>query len=378
MRRVRCIGGMSFRNALALVLLVAAPSAAAAAPPDRLAVRPNGPNGPLVLYDAKTVRPTLRLPDGIRSANGRSFVAARTVGTRTVLTRYALPSGRVVRRGSVAGAYTLAALAADGTRVVLSDARPADESTQFTIVGTSRWRVQRRVLLSGAYGVEALSPDGRRLFLIRYGNGGYNLRVYDLRTRRLTFTPLVEGASGFTKMVGAAWTSIATRDGRWLLTLYIKPNGSGFIHALDLAKGFGHCLDLPAGFTDATTIRTASLVLSPDERRLYVAGPRAGRLLVLDLVGPRLARTIRFQVAGRPLARDIVGTAAVSLDERTVAFAVDGRLWRYRAAVGAVGAPIPVGRVAGLGFSSDGRRIVVVRRHAPALVLDAATGTRVR
>jgi hypothetical protein len=339
-------------------------------------VRPNGPNGPLVLYDANTVRPTLRLPDGIRSADGRSFVAARTVGTRTLLMRYVLPSGRVVRRGFVAGAHTLAALAPDGTRVVLSDPRPADESTQFTIVGTSGWRVQRRVLLRGAYGVEALSPDGRRLFLIRYGNGGYNLRIYDLRTRRLSFTPLVEGASGFTKMVGAAWTSVATRDGGWLLTLYIKPNGGGFIHALDLAKGFGHCLDLPAGFTDAATIRTASLALSPDERRLYVAGPRVGRLLVIDLAGPRLARTIRYPVTGRPLVRDIIGTAAVSPDERTVAFAVDGRLWRYRSAAGAVGSPIPVGRVAGLGFSPDGRRIIVIRRNAPALLLDSATGKR--
>jgi hypothetical protein len=372
--------GMSSRSALAFaVLLVAAPSAGAGATPSQLlTVRPNGPNGPLVLYDVATVRPSLRLPAGVRSADGRSFVAARADGSRTALTRYTLPSGRIVSRGAVAGAYRLAALAADGTRAVLADARPTSGRTRFTIVGTSRWGVQRRVVLPGSYGVEALSPDGRRLFLIRYGSGGYNLRVYDVRTRRLAFTPLAEGASGFLKMVGAAWTSLATRDGGWLLTLYIKPNGGGFVHALDLRNAVGHCLDLPAGFADATSIRTASLALSPDERRLYVAAPRAGRLLVLDLGGPRIARTLRFPAAGRPLVRDIVGTATVSTDGRTVAFAVDGRLWTYRAADGRVGAPIPVGRVAGLGFSSGGRRIVVVRRFAPALVLDAASGTRVR
>jgi hypothetical protein len=32
--------------------------------------------------------------------------------------------------------------------------------------------------------------------------------------------------------------------------------------------------------------------------------------------------------------------------------------------------------VAGLGFSPDGRRIIVIRRNAPALLLDSATGKR--
>jgi hypothetical protein len=364
---------------LALVLLLPVPSASAEAQASRfLTVRPNGPAGPLALYDLETLRPGLRLPSGIRSADGRSFLAVRRLGTRTVLTRYVLPSGRVAARGSLAGRFTLAAIAADGTRAVLAEAHPGPGRTRFTILGTSRWTVQRRIELGGSFGVEALSPDGHRLFLIRYGNGGYNLRLYDLRTGELEFTPLVEGAAGFPKMVGAAWTSVATRDGRWLLTLYIKPGGGGFIHALDLGRAIGHCLDLPAGFVDAKSIRTASLALSPDERRLYVAGPLVGQLLLLDLAGPRLARTVRFALARSVGVRDIVGTAAVSPDEKTVAFAVDGQVWRYRAATGVVGAPARVGRVAGLGFTADSRRIVIVPRDAPATLLDAASGRRVR
>jgi hypothetical protein len=364
---------------LALVLLLPVPSASAEPQASRfLTVRPNGPAGPLALYDLETLRAGLRLPSGLRSADGRSFLAARRLGTRTMLTRYVLPGGRVAGRGSVAGRYTLAALAADGTRAVLADVRPGPGRTRFTILGTSRWTVQRRIELRGTFGVEALSPDGRRLFLIRYGDGGYNLRLYDLRTGELAFTPLVEGAAARPKMVGAAWTSVATRDGRWLLTLYIKPDGGGFVHALDLGRAIGHCLDLPGGFVDAKSIRTASLALSPDERRLYVAGPLVGRLLVLDLAGPRIARTVRFSAVHSTGVRDIVGAAAVSRDERTVAFAVDGQVWRYRAATGVVTAPVRVGRVAGLGFTSDGRRIVIVRRDGPAALLDAATGRRAR
>ncbi len=171
-------------------------------------------------------------------------------------------------------------------------------------------------------------------------------------------------------MIGAAWTSVATSDGRWLLTLYVKPDGGGFIHSLDLDRGFGHCLDLPAGFVDPSTIRTSSLALSPDERRLYVAGPFAGRLLVVDLAGPRIARIVRFRNGERTRGtRDLAGAAAVSPREDAVAFAVDGKVWRYRLATDAVDEPVRVGRVAGLGFTPDGRRLVVVRRGAAPKLL---------
>ena len=354
------------RFLLVAALVATAAPAQAASEPSFLTVRPGGEFGPLVLYDLETLRPTASLPSGLRSADRSTFVAARAAGDRTSLTRYALPGGRVVARGSIAGRYRLAAVSARGDRAVLVDGHRG--GTRLAVVGTSRWSVFRRIELRGSFGVEALSLDSRRLFLIKYDDGGYNLRLYDLRTSRLSVTPLVEGASAQQKMVGAAWTSVATRDGRLLLTLYIKPDGGGFVHALDLERGFGHCLDLPTGFVAPSTIRTASLALSPDEKRLYVAGPRAGRLLVVDLAGPRISRIVRFRRADR-VGRDLIGTASVSPREDTVAFAVGGQVWRYRLATDAVDAPVRVGRVAALGFTPDGRRLVVVRRDGPPKVL---------
>jgi hypothetical protein len=204
------------RLAIVAALAATAIPAQASPEPSLLTVRSNGQFGPLALYNLETVRLELRLPSGVQSANGRSFVAARASGARTSLTRYALPSGRVAARGSIAGRYRLAALSARGDRAVLTRFEPG--VTELVVVGTSRWTVFRRVELDGSFGVEALSLDGRRVFLIRYDDGGYNLRLYDLRTSRLSFTPLVEGAAGQEKMIGAAWTSVATRDGRWLLT----------------------------------------------------------------------------------------------------------------------------------------------------------------
>jgi hypothetical protein len=83
---------------------------------------------------------------------------------------------------------------------------------------------------------------------------------------------------------------------------------------------------------------------------------------VFDLAGPRLAKVVRFRAPERGRTRDVA--AAVSPREDAVAFSVDGRVWRYRLATDAVDSPVHVGRVAGLGFTPDGRRLVVVRRGA--------------
>lgn len=200
------------RIALVALLLGVSGTASASPEPTHLTVRPSGQFGPLVLYDLETLRPDVRISAGLSSADGRSFLVARAVGARTKLTRFALPSGRVAAQGSVAGRYRLAAVSALGDRAVLAATQAG--RTRLALVGTSRWTVFRRLEMDGSFGVEALSLDRSRLFLIKYDEGGYNLRLYDLPTSRLSFTPLVEGASARNKMVGAAWTSVATRDGR--------------------------------------------------------------------------------------------------------------------------------------------------------------------
>ena len=37
-------------------------------------------------------------------------------------------------------------------------------------------------------------------------------------------------------MRGTPVYAIGAPDGRWLLTLYVKPDGEGFVHALDLRR----------------------------------------------------------------------------------------------------------------------------------------------
>jgi hypothetical protein len=343
---------------------VAAPTAGASAPTS-LVVRPNGPTGPLVLFDLGSLRTKHRLPAGLASADGRSFLAARVPHADTVLWRYALPSGRMVGRGVVRGRYVLAAVSADGTRAVLADF--GGGVTRFVVVKAPRWQVEHRVALRGSYAVEALSPDGRRLFLVRYGRGGYSLRLYDTATRRLRPTPLAEGAAAQPKMAGTAWRSVATRDGRWLLTLYVKPYGGAFVHALGLAAGVGHCVDLPVGEAGFKLMSSASLALSRDARRLYVATPTLGRVFELDVYPPRVVRDVRFPATPRGRGD---GLAAVSPGGGTLAFVSAAQLWRYDIETRTVSAPVSApSNVAGLGFATDGRRVVAVDAHGRATLI---------
>jgi hypothetical protein len=49
-------------------------------------------------------------------------------------------------------------------------------------------------------------------------------------------------------MRGIAFAQAPSADGRFLYTLYKKPNGESFVHVLDLVSQSANCIDLPEGF----------------------------------------------------------------------------------------------------------------------------------
>jgi hypothetical protein len=385
-RTVRC-----FRLALVLVAAALIPTEAASGdgctpaecglfsstvPGSRYVVfRTNGDRGPLQVYDVTARRQVLSLPAGMITADGRRFVRVRIVGrTRTVLTRYALPAGRRLSTVALNGRYRLAAVSRRGRRVVLVKGGPPRTATTFAIVDGGR--AVERVRFRGRYDVETLSPDGRRLFLVHWKNTGYDLRLYDLAARRLRPTPTFEPDGGREKMVGTAWRGLATRDGTWLLTLYLE-GGGGFVHALDLRRAIGFCIDLPA--RGALALGASALTLSPDERTLYVASPVLGRVYTIDLRRPRLARVTRFEPWLGPdeVSFTTAPNAAVSPNGRMIYFNGNGLLWAYDTASARVRGPYPARRVVtALGFTLDGRRVVAFGGDGRSTVLDAATGRR--
>jgi hypothetical protein len=328
-------------------------------------VRPFGRAGTLLAYDVRTGGRRFSLPPGILAADGRAFIStARVKAARTTVVRYDAGSGKLVRGWSLAGRQWMAAgVTADGNRfALLKNGR----RTTFIRVGRSR------VALHGLFEVEALSPNGKRVFLIHWGNRGYDLQQLDLATGKLSPTRLDEPDE---KMSGNAVSSVASRDGHWLLTLYVKGDGHSFVHALDLRSGLAHCIDLPLT-GDPFTVGSTALTLSPDQKTLYLASPYLGRVTTVDLGSMDVTRAIRFKGLS-PYAVDMTlgPSAAVTPNGRMLAFSSKKLVWLYDAAFGVLRAKRPLkSAVRGLGFRSEGRTLLVLQRRGAPAFLDAATG----
>ena len=155
-------------------------------------------------------------------------------------------------------------LSRDGhTLVLAANAGPYAARSTFLVVELPRMRVRERVAIPGSFSFDALSPDGSRLYLIQYiaGHAGdfsdYSVRAYDLHRQRLLPGKIVDRKEDEKTMAGSPLTRAASADGRWVYTLYLKPSGEPFVHALDTVTATAHCIDLPAppsreGFPNAT------------------------------------------------------------------------------------------------------------------------------
>ena len=144
-------------------------------------------------------------------------------------------------------------LSHDGRTLVLeSTTGPLGSSSKFLVVDPTHWKVLRRITLPGSFTFDALSPDASKMFLIQYTASNdlthYVVRDYDLRTNRLLPGKIAardeDGAES--RMAGYAMTRTTSANGRWVYTLYQKPSGEPFIHALDTVDASAYCIDLPA------------------------------------------------------------------------------------------------------------------------------------
>ena len=114
-----------------------------------------------------------------------------------------------------------------------------------------RRTIVRTITLRGYFSFDALSPDASRMYLIQYTHGPapdlshYIVRGYDMRTNRLLPGKIADRSEHEKTMAGYALTRTTSVDGRWVYTLYQKPNGEPFVHALDTVGAAAYCIDLP-------------------------------------------------------------------------------------------------------------------------------------
>jgi hypothetical protein len=121
--------------------------------------------------------------------------------------------------------------------------------TQFALVNPVKMRLNRIVTLRGAFFFDAISPDGGTMYLIQLASPRnflhYAVRAYDLGHDRLLPGVVVDKTEPDERMAGMPMARATSADGVWAYTLYQKPDGSEFVHALDTSARTARCIDLP-------------------------------------------------------------------------------------------------------------------------------------
>ncbi len=245
----------------ALCLAMAAPSGALAA---------GGPVEPVQNSYIATAGSPFRY--GAFDSGGNTVVKLKEAGARAAVPvlrirgRYGIPG--VDYRGSLTG------LAADGRTLILAQiATRTPHVTRLLVLGTAPLRIRTRLTLPGWSTVDAISPDGRWLYLIHYASADitkYEVLAYDLPAHRLLAQPVVDPTERDEAMTGIPVTRVTSAGGRWAYTLYMRPSGVPFIHALDTTHHRAVCIDLrPLANVD---ISSAHLVLMPGGTTLQVDG----------------------------------------------------------------------------------------------------------
>jgi hypothetical protein len=343
-----------------------APSAQRAEP---FTIRPGGPAGPLVGYDAASGERRFRLPPGVATADGRRFFAA----AGSVIRIYDAATGAVLD-SHPRGGWRVGGVSPTGRWLALS--APAGEKTRIRLLDTRAWRPVHTAAMDGRFEVDAVSADGRALFLIQHlTDENYLVWLYDRGTGRLSQPGDTGPKARPDVMTGYAWGGVASPDGRWLLTLYLNTQRSvAFVHALDVQRRRPLCIDLPSGNGRTEALEDYSLALAPNGRRLLAPNPALGVVAEVDLDRLRVVRTGELPAAG---TRGLGAASAVSPDGRALYVASGRTVWTYGTEAGSSRRLADAGAsIAGLAVSRDGSRVYVVRADESVVVIDATTGGR--
>jgi hypothetical protein len=250
--------------------------------------------------------------EGITAESGVASEGIRYVslhgGGRTVVAKVERDGGRASRWVFLPGAYTVPAVALDGSPAGLSaDGRTLvlirprvtfpQRTTRLAILDARTLRARRTLELRGDFSFDAISPNGRLVYLIQYlapkDPTRYAVRAYDVARSRLVPGSIVDPHEPDEAMRGFPLTRTTSADGRWAYTLYDGAGKHPFIHALDTSGRTARCIDL-----DSLTMRDLSMP------RLRL--DRGGARLVLGSGSTPLAlvdtRTFAVSEPGNPPA----------------------------------------------------------------------------
>jgi hypothetical protein len=228
---------------------------------------------------------------GVVDPHGLVRYVAVPSGKTTTVETITTDGGQVVLSRGLPGSFGVPVVTSDGkTGGVAHDGRtlvlatyPTPQSTRFAVLDTNGLKLKRVATLRGSYTYDALSPDGRTLYLIENSLGTntvrYRVRAYDVAAGRLLPGTIADKRFWGKYMRGTPITRATTADGGWVYTLYGKPDGTAFVHALDARNRAAVCVNLPWRHTAASI---GSVKLSLSGGQLVLSQPRAGKLAMID------------------------------------------------------------------------------------------------
>jgi hypothetical protein len=187
-------------------------------------------------------------------------------------------------------------LSGDGRTLVLvrPQTGPVPTRSVFLVVRTSDLAPLQRVVLRGTFEFDALSPDGSRLYLIERVSqrnlSRYVVRAYDLARRRLLPGRIADRTQRGWVMAGYPVARATSADGRWVYTLYARPGGTPFVHALDAVRGVAHCVGIPWNVANQNAVFTMRLSVRDGGRMLTLRWPSGREYLAIARGTWRISR----------------------------------------------------------------------------------------
>jgi len=336
------------------------------------------------VVETATGRQLATLPSGVLAPSKDLIVHLDTGSGKTTVAGID-PSGASVFAVALPGEYVFpnaygaapSGFSPNGRWLVLVS-RDASES-RFAIIDVARHTVATTVTLGTRFTFDAIHSDGSAMYLIEHpqpGTTSYNVRLYDLRAMTLSPDIIFDKASvvqydpTIGLMDGTFHVSVAPTKGDWSFGLYMRPNGSPFVHALNVPGHYATCIvDLAGTWTPSSMF---SMALSDDGRSLYVVEPTGGTVSVLDTLTQKVARKATFATrgAGDPHA----ASAVLSRDgTRLYASGARGIAMLQTTDLSLKGWAVPDLAVRSLAISSDGARLFALSGDS-VHVIDAASG----
>ncbi len=328
------MGGVLSRSVLVLALVTASACGAATNTPlasavpsaarsagERLVVEGDRATG---IFDAATGQVVASLSGGVLTPAMDLIVHLNAGSGKTAVAVMDLAGTPVFDLG-LQGEYVLpnaygaapSGFSPNGKWLVLVSRDAAE--TRFAIIDVARQAVADTITLSSRFSFDAIHSDGSAMYLIEHpvlGTTAYNVRLYDLRTKALLPEIIFDKAAiaqydpTVGLMDGSFHVSVAPTKGDWSFGLYMRPNGSPFVHALNVPGRYATCIVDLAGTWTASSM--FSMALSDDGRWLYVVDAAGGSVSVIDAQTQKVSRRAAF--ATRGVGDPHVSSAVLSRD----------------------------------------------------------------